>query len=96
MDTENYSAERLREQLAKGAVKVTFLKKGGTERIMNCTTNFDLIPSEYHPTPKPEVEEDEFTVDKPVKASNPDLFRIFEFGGGWKSFNISQVISVTE
>lgn len=39
----------IEEQLRKGNVTVTFRKKDGTERVMNCTTNFDTIPSEKHP-----------------------------------------------
>ena len=39
----NEKREWLKEQLDKGPVIVTFTKKDGTERIMPCTTNNEII-----------------------------------------------------
>jgi translation elongation factor P/translation initiation factor 5A len=39
----NEKREWLKEQLDKGPVIVTFTKKDGTERIMPCTTNHEII-----------------------------------------------------
>jgi hypothetical protein len=42
-------AEWLREYLSESEIKVTFTKKDGSERIMHCTRNFDMIPADKHP-----------------------------------------------
>lgn len=39
----------LRNMLNEGVVGVLFTKKDGTEREMNCTLNFDMIPQDAMP-----------------------------------------------
>lgn len=39
----------LKQKLTEGIVTVTFTKVDGNERIMPCTLNVDLIPSDYLP-----------------------------------------------
>ena len=34
----------LTSHLAVGPVTITFTKKDGTDRVMECTTNIDLVP----------------------------------------------------
>jgi hypothetical protein len=39
----------LRNELANGLTNFAFIKKDGSVRIANGTTNLDLIPAENHP-----------------------------------------------
>lgn len=34
---------------SNNSTTITFTKKDGTSRIMRCTRNMDLVPSEFHP-----------------------------------------------
>jgi hypothetical protein len=88
-----YNRAELRSTLQRSVVIVEFTKKDGTTRVMKCTTDLSRIPEEYHPKEKVQEEETEFTVEKPVKAENPDLFKIYEIDNGWRSFTYSQVTS---
>lgn len=80
--------EALRENLQKEWVIVTFKKADGTLRDMKCTLNFDLIPVEAHPKPKPKVEESDerFVVEEVKKEVDLALFKVYEDGKGWRSF----------
>lgn len=49
-DTISKVAEIISKVKSTGNVKVMFVKKSdGTERIMNCTLDFERIPREHHP-----------------------------------------------
>ena len=48
-------AEWLREYLSDSEIKVTFTKKDGSERVMHCTRNFNIIPTDKHPKIQEEV-----------------------------------------
>ena len=39
----------IRQQLSEGHLNFAFIKKDGSVRIANGTTNLDLIPQEFHP-----------------------------------------------
>lgn len=39
----------VREQLSKGILNFAFIKKDGSVRIANGTTDLNLIPQEFHP-----------------------------------------------
>ncbi len=41
--------EEMLNELREGVRTVTFTKKNGDERIMECTLNMDIIPTEAHP-----------------------------------------------
>lgn len=47
---EMFDNEALIKALKEGNVSVSFIKKDGTDRIMNCTLNMDTIPAESHPS----------------------------------------------
>jgi hypothetical protein len=79
----------LRSHLAFGPVTVVFTKKDGTERIMLCTTNKDIIPVEpIHEsnTSNP--------IDFPKKErkANEDVMPVYDLEAGhWKSFRWDSV-----
>lgn len=64
-------------------VRVSFTKLDGTIRNMECTTNIDLIPIEFHPKQK------ESTL-KP----NDKVVCVYDLeNNGWRSFIADNVIS---
>ena len=68
----------LLKSLAEGVVTVTFTKKDGTERVMQCTRSSTLIPTEFHP--------------KGETVETGDNIRVFDVEkSGWRSFNFSAV-----
>lgn len=63
-------------------VTITFTKKDGTDRVMNCTRNMATIPSEFHPKGETEPKSD-------------DNIRVFDLDvQAWRSFNYSTVKEV--
>lgn len=75
---------KLEALLKLNEVRVTFTKKDGTERVMECTQDLDCVPDEFHP--KGETEN-----TKPT-----DQVRVFDLeSNGWRSFNYSKVKEVT-
>lgn len=63
-------------------VTVTFTKKDGTDRIMNCTRNLSTIPVEFHPKSEIQIEES-------------DNIRVFDLDlNAWRSFNYQNVKEV--
>ena len=88
----------LTSHLAFGPVTITFTKKDGTERVMECTTNTDLVP------PTPIVEQVHYTntdnpVDFPVKKEkkvNEEVMPVYDLEAkGWRSFRWDSVKQVT-
>lgn len=78
----------LKGHLKFGPVTVTFTKKDGSERVMNCTTNADLVPKE------PEVVS-EVTKVKKEKKVNDDVMPVYDLEAkAWKSFRWDSVKQV--
>ena len=76
----------LRGVLQTETITVTFTKKDGTERVMNCTTNPSIVP-------KVEIKEDA----KPRKQSETTM-RVFDIDiKEWRSFTTRSIkeLSVT-
>jgi hypothetical protein len=70
----------LRNVLQTETVTVTFIKKDGTERVMNCTTNPAIVP-------KIEIKED----TKPRKVSETTM-RVFDVDiKEWRSFTTKSI-----
>jgi hypothetical protein len=70
----------LRSVLKTETITITFTKKDGTDRVMNCTLNPDIVP-------KIEVKEDA----KPRKVSETTM-RVFDTDiKEWRSFTIKSV-----
>jgi hypothetical protein len=79
--------DMLSDYLSRDVMVVSFTKKDGTERVMRCTQNMDLIPVEFHPTPKlpTDLQED----------SDPQLFKVFDLDKkGWRSFRYTTIKSL--
>lgn len=74
-------AESLRDLLSEGVVRVTFIKADGSKRVMNCTTNFDLMPEDA--APKSSMW---------MAVTDPDLYKVFDVDlQGWRSFRKERV-----
>jgi hypothetical protein len=78
----------LRGHLKFGPVTVTFIKKDGSERVMNCTTNEELVPKEPESTIElPKV--------KREKKPNDDVMPVYDLEAkAWKSFRWDSVKQV--
>jgi hypothetical protein len=76
----------LKGHLAFGPVKVTFVKKDGTERVMECTTAPSLVPQE------PVVED---ISPKREKKINEDVCPVYDIESqGWRSFRWDSIKQV--
>ena len=75
----------LKGHLAFGPVTVTFTKKDGTERVMNCTTNTDLVP--------PVVVKE--STEKKERKVNEDTMPVYDLEvKAWKSFRWDSIKQV--
>lgn len=70
----------LKGVLSVQPVTVTFTKKDGTERVMNCTLRADLLPAI-------EIKE-----DKAPRKHNDSALAVYDLeANGWRSFTVSSV-----
>lgn len=68
----------VKESLKKGLVEVTFTKKDGTNRVMVCTLNEDLLPPAQPADP---------SAEKTVRAANENVQVVYDVEkDGWRSF----------
>ena len=65
---------------------VTFTKKDGSKRTMECTRDIGRIPVEHHPKPLAD--------GKLPKVNPPGLLNVYELGNGWRSFHVDKIINV--
>lgn len=80
----------LKGHLAFGPVTVTFTKKDGTERVMECTTAPSLVPVDI-------VEEKVHNTDMPKKERkvNEDVCPVYDLESKhWKSFRWDSIKQV--
>ncbi len=76
----------LKGHLAYGPVTLTFTKKDGTERVMNCTTNSKLVPP---------VEVKESAEPKREKKVNEEIMSVYDLDvQGWRSFRWDSIKQV--
>lgn len=81
--------DKLIEFLKEGKVTVTFTKKDGTPRVMNCTLNKDLLLVHA-----PVATQEEST--KPTRKQNPNQVRVYDLDAhAWRSFNYSTLTEVS-
>lgn len=83
------------EQLLEGVLQVTFTKKNGEERIMDCTLNMDIIPEAAHPKSKQGVS---YVDDEGVQRTIQSIACYDVKAEGWRSFlvpNVTQMKSLT-
>lgn len=83
MNDEHFDRDWLRGLLREGIVTVTFTKKDGSERVMNCTLVETSIPEEKKPKGTSTIlRSDETLAVYDVEAE------------GWRSFRIDSIKSV--
>jgi hypothetical protein len=76
----------LKSHLAYGPTTVIFTKKDGTERVMNCTTNPELVPA---------VEIVESAEPKKERKSNEEVMPVYDLEAkAWKSFRWDSIKQV--
>lgn len=76
----------LKSHLAFGPITVTFTKKDGTERVMECTTSNEIVPQEIVDPMTPKRE----------KKINEEVCPVFDLEAKhWKSFRWDSVKNVT-
>lgn len=79
--------------LAVGPVTVTFTKKDGTERVMECTTAPSLVPQEVHETNTDNPID--FPAPKRERKVNEDVCPAYDLESKhWKSFRWESIKSV--
>jgi len=78
----------LKDMLKMGPVSVTFTKKDGTQRVMECTLDPNLLPP---------VQVTESTEEpKKKKATNDNVMAVYDLESkGWRSFTIKSVTNVS-
>ena len=85
MGTGMIEYDNMRKALQADVCEVIFEKKDGSERVMNCTLNFDKIPMEHQPK----------KLDLPYEEgvlSTIKAFRVFDVdNNGWRSFILDNV-----
>jgi hypothetical protein len=75
----------LKGHLAYGPTTVIFTKKDGTERVMLCTTNNDLVPPV-------EIKD---SVEKKEKKTNDEVMPVYDIEAkAWKSFRWDSIKQV--
>lgn len=98
----------LKSHLAYGPTTVVFTKKDGTERVMKCTTNSDLVPQEpvkleeavaEHLATLPHQTNTDSPIDFPAakkpKKVNEEVMSVYDLEAkAWKSFRWDSVKQV--
>lgn len=80
---DNFAAEGARTLLRTGPHIVTFTKADGTERVMNCTLEHDVISEQFGESEK---------IDPDAKPSS--TLRVWDLDKeAWRSFRIESVTS---
>jgi hypothetical protein len=83
----------LKSHLAFGPVTVIFTKKDGTERVMECTTNPELVPQPVHETNTDNPVD--FPKVKKERKVNEDIMNVYDLEfKAWKSFRWDSVKTV--
>ena len=81
-----YTREDIKNVLREGATTVTFTKKDGTVRVMQCTLNEAMIPAEHQPKDS----------GKTTKM-NDTVLPVFDTENqGWRSFAIDAITDVQQ
>lgn len=69
--------------LSEQELTVTFTKKDGSERVMKCTRNLSVIPTDMQP---------KGTMQSVEESDNIKVFDTEQ--QGWRSFNFASVVNV--
>lgn len=87
----------LKSHLAVGATTVIFMKKDGTERVMKCTTNPDLVPVDLTEEKHYTNTDDPINFPKPKKERkvNEEVMPVYDLEAkAWKSFRWDSIKQV--
>ena len=77
-----YTRTQLENMLSRGIVQISFTKKDGSDRVMNCTTNLNFIPKNKHP--------------KSQNTRSDDVIAVYDVeSNDWRSFDIKSVYDVS-
>ena len=80
--TDIIDKETLNELLHEDVLTVTFIKKDGSERVMTCTLQEDILPAKA-------TKDD--TATKPKKI-NPDVMPVYDIKAkGFRSFRLDSI-----
>jgi hypothetical protein len=82
----SWQNEYLKQALQKGAVNVTFVKKDGTERKMECTLKPDLLPAQTD-------------VEEQIQQKQPKtgILAVWDLEkGAWRSFRYDSILGFSE
>jgi hypothetical protein len=83
-NTTAETSQFLRDLLKSGTYSVKFTKVDGSERTLRCTLRSDILP----PAP---------VTEGTKRKSSPELISVWDTeNSGWRSFKISNIISVDE
>ena len=87
----------LKSHLAFGPVTITFTKKDGSERVMECTTSPSLVPFVEEAVHVTNTDNPiDFPVVKKEKKVNEDVCPVYDLESKhWKSFRWDSVKQVT-
>ena len=87
----------LKSHLAFGPVTITFTKKDGSERVMECTTSLSLVPFVEEPVHVTNTDNPiDFPAPKKEKKVNEDVCPVYDLESKhWKSFRWDSVKQVT-
>lgn len=84
MQEVKFDREDIVEKLKSRICQVTFIKKDGTTRVMNCTLNSSMIP-------QVKLEEDRV---RRTKTENPDVLAVYDVESfGWRSFKWDSLLN---
>lgn len=79
----SWQNDYLKAALQKGPVNVTFVKRDGTERKMECTLKQDLLPQE-------EIKEQ-------TREPNPNVLKVWDLEkSAWRSFRYDSILGFSE
>jgi hypothetical protein len=71
------------DMLKIGPARIKFIKTDGSDRVMNCTLQEDVVPVVEKKTER-------------VKAANDEVLPVYDLDAkGWRSFRLDSVITVS-
>lgn len=88
----------VRSLLQQQPITVTFVKADGTVRDMQCTLNYDFIPTDKAPKETPTTPIDGIVKEskKPRKEPDPHSLRVFDVDKQeWRSFRFERLQKIT-
>lgn len=86
------TVDQLKSVLKQATLKVSFIKKDGSERTMICTTNSDVIKKIFNYDP-----EDDSSTTKSNFKYNENQIRVLDLEKHqWRSFRFQDIINIED